>query len=238
MRKAVSLISALILLGLIYSIIRSTPDPSPTSTTPQAISTTTQDSNTDSSRPLATDITSPPSQPAETLATAPASTDAGLQAEFVLTEVAFGTNGYVAITNVGGATGNLEGHALCQRPAYFVLPSIEVEPFQVVWVALGDGSGITNSSIVALVPANGQLGRVESGEGEMALYRSAQFTASEELRSYVEWGSSGHGRASLAIEAGLWEPNSFIEIPDDTFGVSSVAAEPDSPDDWVATIGG
>ena len=238
MRKAASVISVVILIALIVVVLRASPDGEPPVVTAAPTIGTSLAETTDTTTTGPASNVTLPDRTTDTTGALDTVPDTGLRPNFVLSEVVFGDNGYVAITNVGGAVGNLEGHALCQRPNYFVLPSIEVEPFQVVWVALGDGAGITNPSVVSIVPANGQLGRVGRDDGEMALYRSAQFSAPDELRSYVEWGSSGHGRSSVAIEAGLWDPDAFIEIPDDTFGVSSTDAQPTSPSDWVASIGG
>ena len=39
-------------------------------------------------------------------------------------------------------------------------------------------------------------------------------------------------------EAGLWAADSFIEIPDDAFGVQASEPAPSGPQDWVAGLGG
>jgi hypothetical protein len=131
----------------------------------------------------------------------------------------------------------LEGYALCQKPEYLVFDPIDVAPFATVWVAFGDASDLVNPSVI-IVAANGELGQVVPRDGEMALYRSAQFSSAAELRSYVEWGESGHGRSSVAIEAGLWSETAFVEIPSDAFGVVAIRDTPASIDDWVASLGG
>ena len=43
-----------------------------------------------------------------------------------MTAVGFGDDGFVAITNVGGSDGNLDGLFLCQRPNYHQLPDFAV----------------------------------------------------------------------------------------------------------------
>ncbi|NND74328.1 MAG: hypothetical protein HKN44_04925 [Ilumatobacter sp.] len=45
---------------------------------------------------------------------------------------------------------------------------------------------------------------VRAEDGELALYRSDQFSDPDAMLSYVEWGSSGHSRSSVAVAAGLW----------------------------------
>lgn len=234
MRTGLSLAATLILIGLIVVVLRSSPTPD-TNLGSAPSSTTTLPATTDTSLapiPTTTTLLRP-----VTDTTIGATDETGLTATFVLSEVVFGENGYIVVTNVGGATGNLGGFALCQRPAYYQFDSIDVEPFASVWVAMDDGSSLTNAS-VTIVGSNGALGRLNPGSGEMALYRSSEFSSSAEILSYVEWGVSGHGRSSVAIEAGLWEADAFIEIPDDAFGVVSTTDQPDAPEDWVAQIGG
>lgn len=237
MRKTLSLVSALVLIALIISILRSTPQI--TIDTPQVslVASGDVDDTTDTSG-APSELSPTTIAPVTDTTATPTPEGSSLRAEFVLTEVVFGDNGYVVVTNVGGAAGDLEGYAICQKPGYFVFPAIEVEPFEVVWVAVGNGVGLTSTAAVEVIPANGAVGRLARGDGELALYRSAQFSLAEELLSYVEWGEAGHGRSSVAVEAGLWEEGAFIEIPDDAFGVVSAAAEPSSPSDWVAGLGG
>ena len=51
--------------------------------------------------------------------------------------------------------------------------------------------------------------------------------------SYVEWGKSGHERSSVAVNAGIWPDNAFVET---TAGTTRIASNlpATSPDDWAA----
>ena len=162
----------------------------------------------------------------------------GLVADFRLSEVAFGASGYVAITNVGGADGSIAGYAVCQRAECLVLDPITVEPFGVVWVAANDGEGLSIGGDVAVLAARGGFGSLLASDGEIALFRSEQFSSADELVTYVEWGSADNSTEAIAVEAGLWETGAFIEIPPDAFGVVSTRTDADSSRDWVALIGG
>ena len=236
MKKVVSLISALVLVAMVISIIRARPDGS-TVVPVTATSTVTTDSPSTDTSGVPSDLA--PSTTAEITdgTTAHVSTPSTGVATFAITEAIFGDDGYVAVTNVGGATGNLRGYVIYQHPDRFVLPSIEVEPFETIWVAVFDGAGLTNTA-VRVVRANGSMGTFGVASGELALYRTANFLDPAEILSYVEWGESGHVSSPVAVQAGLWTEDAFVAIPSDSFGVQATTSEPSSPDEWVAWIGG
>ncbi|HDH02736.1 MAG TPA: hypothetical protein ENH15_00645 [Actinobacteria bacterium] len=248
MRKAFSLVAVVVLVVLVVLIIQRSPEstaPLPNDRTDaspvQATSTSlpsTDISVTTSAGGGAAEVTTDTTE-VQSIDTAPEPVpDSGLPAQFAITEIVFGEGGYVVITNVGGSTASVGGLALCQRPFYFTLPDIELAPLESVWVAAGDGASLTASSAVAVLTANGSLDDFSRDDGEMGLYLSSDFGSAEAIISYVEWGSAGHGRSDVAIEAGLWEADAFIEIPDDAFGVQASAQAPSGPQDWVAGLGG
>ena len=249
MRRIFSLIAVIILAILVVLIIQrrpESPNQGPVELTDSSVVSTTSGSAITTDRTVATTSTSA-GEPEETtdttevrsIDTAPEpDPESKLTAEIVITQVVFGDGGYVVITNVGGAPGSIGGYALCQRPSYFTLPDIELAPFESVWVAAGDGTALTATSAVAVIPAFGSLSSFNQDDGEMGLYTSPDFGSADAMVSYVEWGSSGHGRSSVAVEAGLWATDAFIEIPDDAFGVQSTDLVPDAPEDWVAALGG
>lgn len=236
MRKALSVVSALVLIGLIVAILRMSPEPvagpGTQTTTDTSVAETTDLSTVRTSAPPTTARRSTDST------RAPRDAQGDLEAAFTIAGAVFGDGGYVVITNVGTGRGTLAGFALCQRPSYFVLPDITLDPFDSVWVATGDGSDLTASSIVQVIASNGAFGGLRAAEGELALYSSAQFSVADELVSYVEWGETDHGRSSLAVEAGLWEAGAYVEIPSDAFGVVATAAPATGPDDWTGWVGG
>ncbi len=118
----------------------------------------------------------------------------------VLNEVT-GT-GLVEIKNIGTGSINIGDHYLCQAPTYELIDSLEIEcgdldlaPGELVTLRLDD------------IMISGM-------DGEMALYRSDSFTDPSAIVSYVEWGSAGHTRSSVAVSAGLWIADDIAE----TFG--------------------
>ncbi|MCZ6567539.1 MAG: hypothetical protein O6923_04480 [Actinobacteria bacterium] len=140
-------------------------------------------------------------------------------AHFVLTSVSLGDGGMIVITNVGDATGNLAGHFLCQRPAYFAIPDVEVPPGQFVAISTG-GTVFQPPPDAITIDQVATIGTLSPGDGEVGLYDSGNFGASTDILSYVEWGSSGHGRSSVAVKAGIWS-DGFVQTADDSVSISA-----------------
>ncbi len=133
---------------------------------------------------------------------ADASTPAGA-AEFVITGVSFEGDGFVEITNVGTATGGFSGWFLCQRPSY--------GSFDVLELSAG--------ASVQIPPGDGGYGSLSAANGEIGLYRDSSFGSAASIVSYVEWGSTGHGRSGTAVEGGVWD-GGFV----DSGGASRITA--------------
>ena len=155
-------------------------------------------------------------------------------ATFRITEVAFGAEGYVAITNVGGQPGSLAEHWLCQRPSYFALPAMDlVAPGETVLVATGDGAGLGGT----VVAGNGAFGGFRVDGGEIGLYISASFGSADAIISYVEWGSTGHGRSGTAVAAGIWQAGDFVAPSTDAVAISlSLPDAPPSSASWLTAV--
>lgn len=134
---------------------------------------------------------------------------------FAITEVAFGSDGFVTITNVGDGAGSFSGF-LCQRPSYADVSTPSLQP--------GESHRIPASG--------GAFGSLSADDGEMGLYRDSNFGSSDSIISYVEWGSSGHGRASVAVGAGIWADGAFV----DSGGAAMISNATGSAnaDDWGA----
>lgn len=92
------------------------------------------------------------------------------------------STGVVTLTNTGTADYDLTGHWLCNRPSYSELPGQVLEPGAAVDVSV---SGLS---------ADG---------GEVAIYVSNNFGSSDDIVTYVGWGSGG-GRQSVAEAAQVW----------------------------------
>lgn len=142
-----------------------------------------------------------------------------------LTTVSFGANGLVAITNLGNGPVSTAGHWLCQRPAYFALPEVTLEPGQSLWVSVGEGATTVEpgGTVVEVVSAGNRVGSLAGGNGEMGLYSSNAFGSADAIVDYVEWGNrSGHGRSTTAVEGGVWLADDFVSTDDTTASIEFI----------------
>ena len=248
MRRLIGVVALLVLIAAVFFVLRqpsrsgleATDATSPPSTTVTTTDATTEPSDTttatttptDASTSLApsTSIIEDPADPVEP------------KAVYAVTEVQFGEAGFVSITNVGSAPGNVGGYALCSNLTYFQIPDVELEPLEIVWIAFGDGAGLGDGAGIAkeVFATNGQIAPAEAAQGEMALYRGSDFGNPDQLVTYVQWGSSAHPREQVAVDAGLWGQGEFLTVPADAFGIQSLA--PGRPAeglaDWTAGVGG
>ncbi len=141
--------------------------------------------------------------------TAPATTAAGTTG-LQIVQVGFDTSfqeGWVLLQNTGSTPVSLGGHFLCQRPSYFALPDVTIAAGDIFWVGV---TGPVDSQ--PTVGAGGAIGSLDASDGEMGLYSSGSFGDPTSMVSYVEWGSSGHGRSSVAVDAGIWGAGDFVPV--------------------------
>jgi hypothetical protein len=174
------------------------------------------------------------SVPPNASTTAAASTTAGGgSAVFAIETVTFGDGAMVVITNTGTGAGELTGHWLCQRPSYFQIPDVALEPGEQVAIAL-DGAAFEPPPGAMIVDAVATVGTIDPNSGELGLYSSSQFDDATAIVSYVEWGSTGHGRSSVAVAAGIWTEGGFVATTPTTASLSATAVPATGPDDWSA----
>jgi len=133
-----------------------------------------------------------------TRSSAPAATDS-----IVINEI-YGGN-LIEIKNVGPNTIDVSSYVLCDFPSYEQLGNLVIscggdlilEPQEIVTVEFG----------------------ISSADGEMGLYTSTQYTNPDAIVDYVEWGSSGHTRSSVAIAAGIWTAGDFVPAFDSSMSI-------------------
>jgi len=150
-------------------------------------------------------------------------------AQFVISRVVFGDDGFVSVTNVGGESGNLEGWQLCQRPAYFGIGSVEVAAGETVHFTTGDSGNLTGQ----VIDSGGRFSTLNADNGEIGLYVDSSFGSAASIRSYVEWGSAGHGRSSVAVEAGIWD-GGFVAAGGAP-GIAATVLAPTAVGDWATS---
>lgn len=153
----------------------------------------------------------------------------GAEANIEITEVVFGADGYVAVTNFGDASADVGGWQLCQRPRYLSLPQVVIEPGEVVLFAFGDTTGLDGN----VAEIGGGLGTIDAGDGEIGLYTSSAFGNPNAIVTYVEWGSSGHGRSAVAVEAAIWGDGDFVPTENESVRIVKTTADEVGDDDWI-----
>ena len=135
-------------------------------------------------------------------------------ATLAISEVGFGSAGYVEITNISDSTASLEGLWLCQQPAYHEL-SGTLEPGESVRFDAADST----------------LGALNADGGAMGLYTSSDFASSDAIIGYVAWGPSGHGRLGVAITAEVWTEDSSVDATGASL-ISTTEPAPISAEGW------
>ncbi len=134
-----------------------------------------------------------------------------------LSAVHFGGDGFVVIQNNGDADVDLSGIWLCQFPSYTDLGTVV------------DGATIAAGGTVE-VPAAVLGGLVEDG-GEAALYSARDFTSSDAILSFVQWGSGG-ARGSVATAADIWPGADVTVTPDPEIGAIELFGDPADVESW------
>ncbi len=110
----------------------------------------------------------------------------------------------VQLKNIGTASVDISNYWLCNVPSYSRIGSLEIQGD----LDLAPGETVNILNFTAINKADSELG----------LYSTNLFGDSNAIVDYIEWGSTGHGRSSVAIEAGTWTEGDFIAaIPESDF---------------------
>lgn len=123
-------------------------------------------------------------------------------------------NDTVEITNVGDADVDVNGLILCNFPAYAPIEGAEM---------IAPGESITVDAGAAGV-------ELADDQGEMGIYTVSEFENPDAILTYVEWGTSGHQRSTVAVSAGIWDGDAV----DAGSVLTANVAEPTSAANWSA----
>jgi hypothetical protein len=207
-RRSASLIVLLVAFALVVAACSSDSEAETTTTqatttsevtTTTGATTTTPEPTTTTSEATTTTSEDPVDPPSATLA---------------ISEVGFGSAGYVEITNISDSTASLDGLWLCQQPSYHAL-SGTLEPGESVRFDAADST----------------LGALNPDGGAMGLYTSSDFASSDAIIGYVAWGPSGHGRLGVAITAEVWTEDSSVDATGASL-ISTTEPAPISAEGW------
>ena len=129
-------------------------------------------------------------------------------------------NGTVELKNIGDQTVDISSYWLCDFPDYLQLSDANLVCGNLLLEA---------GEIVAIDNFN----TVDGADGEMGLYSSANFAAANAILDYVEWGSAGHVRASVAAQAGIWTEGTFVPAFSNELSLN-YGGQGNTPEDWTA----
>ena len=113
---------------------------------------------------------------------------------------------------------------------YHVFGDIELAPGEFDAVSLGGGVFLPPPGAKETTTAN-----IKADDGEIGLYSNPDFGNSDAIVDYVEWGSSGHGRSSVAVGAGIWKADDFVATTGDTVFLFADSSPSDGAEDWTAS---
>lgn len=153
-------------------------------------------------------------------------------ARFVIGSVVFGDGGTIEVGNLGPDTGDLSGFWIAIHPYYLELPSTILAPGKALIVSLAE-----DADPEFVIPAAGLLPALKSNSGEIGLYTSGDFGDPGAIADYVEWGSTGHVRSTVAIEAGLWPEDQAIVTDESSTGLTAGDRSEPGPQGWTVSGG-
>ncbi|MFK8103858.1 MAG: T9SS type A sorting domain-containing protein [Saprospiraceae bacterium] len=140
-----------------------------------------------------------------------------LPAQVIINEIL--TNGEIELKNTGNAMVDVSNYWFCDWPSYAQVGNQTVI------------CGSTNMAPNSLLVVSGfSLDYIDS---ELGLYSSSAFSSPAALQDYVEWGSSGHQRSTVAVAGGIWSTGDFVPS---FSGSASIEFDGmgDAAGDWVA----
>ncbi len=207
-RRSTSLIILLVAFALVVAACSSD---SEAETTPTQATTTSEVTTTTGATTTTPEPTTTTSEATTTTSEAPVDPPS---VALAISEVGFGSAGYVEITNISDSTASLDGLWLCQQPSYHAL-SGTLEPGESVRFDAADST----------------LGALNPDGGAMGLYTSSDFASSDAIIGYVAWGPSGHGRLGVAITAEVWTEDSSVDATGASL-ISTTEPAPISAEGW------
>lgn len=102
----------------------------------------------------------------------------------------------VTLKNYGNTNVPISGYWFCNFPAYGQVSSMTSV------ASLDPGEEVNIPSSVNFAVADGEFG----------LYNTNSFGSSTAMEDYMQWGSAGHQRESVAVAKGIWTAGTFVDL--------------------------
>ncbi len=129
-------------------------------------------------------------------------------------------NNRIEIKNTGSDTVDISSYFICNFPFYNQLSSLSIE--------CGNDLILEPGELVTVIS---NFNNSET-DGEMGLYLNSNYGNSNSIIDYVEWGSTGHQRSSVAVDAGIWTTGDFVPAFDAGMSIEYDGMG-DSSADWM-----
>jgi len=105
----------------------------------------------------------------------------------------------VVLRNYGGSTMDVSTYWFCNFPAYATISGMSVN------------SGSTNLAPGAEVNITSSI-NFGASDAEFGLYTTNASSFTNDMIDYLQWGSAGHQRESVANTANIWVTGTFISV--------------------------
>ena len=102
----------------------------------------------------------------------------------------------VTLKNYGSTNVPISGYWFCNFPAYGQVSSMTSV------TSLDPGEEVNIASSINFAVADGEFG----------LYNTNSFGSSTAMEDYMQWGSAGHQRESVAVAKGIWTAGTFVDL--------------------------
>ncbi len=132
-----------------------------------------------------------------------------------------GASKWVELYNAGDSAVDVSDLWLCNFPDYHRISTLTVLEGALM-IPAGD----------YLVVAFDSLG---DGDGEVGLYTSNQFASAAAMAGYMQYGSAGHMRESVAVAAGVWTAGAFAAAPATGMTLAFTGSGATAAESWIET---
>jgi hypothetical protein len=141
------------------------------------------------------------------------------QSQIIINEFQPETN-TIELKNIGNTTVDVSSYEACSFPEYNAMDEL----------TLVSGTLLMAPGDITVVQGHA----MGVADDELGLYTMPSYTNPDAMLDYVEWGSSGHQRSTVAVAAGIWNTNDFLEffpLADETYMWDGLG---DAPSNWFA----
>lgn len=119
-----------------------------------------------------------------------------LQGQVIINEVKYGgTSDTVELKNIGTTTINTAGWWFCHLFSYSQFNS-------------ANASGNLNMAPGSIVYLTGIS--LNNNASDLGIYSSSAFSSATAMQDFVQWGTGGQGRESVAVMKGIWTAGQFV----------------------------